>query len=158
MCLYIKKEDFKVKTATEDIKCYKIVDKVVDGVYCSMYQGFSYRQGSHYKEKFSLSVENPENKFGISRPNGEYEIYRTKAFPQGLYGFDAEIDKVFVFGKNGFHAFKDIEKKDVYGTGFVAIECIIPKGSRYVEGIDLAENKPAYFCEEIRVRDEIKFA
>lgn len=159
MCLYIKKEDLKVKVATEDIKCYKLMlHSAETNFYYSMYQGFGYRVGCPYKENFDAAIKYPVERFHIVNEMGEHCLYQHLENLKFLYGQDVNYDEGYSFGSGGFHSFKETEKEDFEGCNYYVIECVIPKGSRYIEGIDLTENKGAYFSEEILIIGEIKFA
>lgn len=156
MCLVVDKEKFEVKVAEKDIKCFKIMDKIDKWSFISMYQNFTYRF-QHYKEfDFAKTVEHLSLalRYGFSH-QGEFYLYKSIDYIDVF--MLPNVKEYYSFGKGGFHSFADLEKSDVYGMGFVGVECIIPKGSRYIEGLDAIENKKAYFSEEITIVREVKF-
>lgn len=159
MCLYVSSAKFEVKVATEDLKCYKIMDKIDENHFESMYKKYRYSKGltNNQSEQFSNAIDETLKKgtaVKIDRDGFVYHVY-TKDM---IGSFIANHEEVYCFTDGGFHSFTDLSAEDVYGMGFVGVECVIPKGSRYVVGYDYVEKKQAYFSESIRVVGEKRFA
>lgn len=166
MCLYIKKTDFEVKVATEDLKCYKLMDRGPEkAYYISEYQRFVYKNGEQYKQsdEFSAAVENPKDAFGVIVHCGLFlcESITEIATRFGLENVD--VIEYNSLGGGGFHSYESVSKWDIfYGDkvidDYVAVECIIPKGSRYVVGYDTLMDRTAFYSEEIIIVGEKRFA
>lgn len=160
MCLIVKKENFEIKVAEKDIKCFKIMDKVDVSTFRSMYLNFTYKFQNYKEQDFSEAVTNDlENvrKVGFTDDVG-FSLYSPDLLCALKKAYRRKkFDEYYCFGYGGFHSYRELSKCDVYGTGFIGVECIIPKGSRYIEGIDATDDKKAYFSEEITIVREINF-
>ena len=124
MCMHIRKERFYKRTAKEDIVCYKSVKKSDDeNIVLSVYYFFKYRIGRTYRKR----------KIVKPRP-----LFKTEGF---------KIDGGF------FHSYISLRnaKIDIRpGSGRIVVKCMIPKGSKYYRGDDLARNL-CYCSNAIRV-------
>lgn len=120
MCLIVKKGT-PIKIAEEDIVCYKKLDiyKVKDGMKLkSPYQYFVYKLGEEYRTSFGIE-ENIELGKNAWWADSRTE-YFYKLFPlQNLMAYN-----------QGFHSYK---KDEIRNWERPNVECIIPKGSQYVE-------------------------
>lgn len=142
MCLLLEpgvKPEDAIKTAKEDITCYKILKSYcrsfVDDkeILKSLYQGFDYVMGRKYQRK-------PELGLGFILCPG-YPEYNT-------------LDRYEVH--EAFHSYKYKESVSVELDGFgrntyfrvVAVKCTIPKGSKYVE-------TDAFYASDTIILDEI---
>ena len=122
MCLTINKQDInldeEIKTATQDIVCWKVLNKS-NG---SVFQGFHYILGKKYILGFDLRVEQDDD--GISNNNGSFIV------------------------NHGFHSWKE---PSYYNSSYEKlVKCIIPKGSKYIEGIQHDDEK-GYVSDSIIV-------
>lgn len=161
MCLIVKKENFEIKVAEKDIKCFKIMDKIDDFTFRSMYLNFTYKFRNYKEQDFSEAVtDDLENArmVGFTEDVGYY-LFRPDSFRVPIKAYKGQkFEEYYCFGYGGFHSYRELSKCDIYGTGFVGVECIIPKGSRYIEGVDATDSKKSYFSDEITIVREIKFA
>lgn len=150
MCLYLNslnKEDNKVKTATEDIVCWKVLEKTGDNVYRSPYEHYPYKLNTTIKDDGNR-VQNIEKKIY----GGCFHTYMNMedAF-QSMTMSNNEVDHI---------------RKRWPGKGYprfncyysVVVKCIIPKGTKYYEGTfkneqnDLARS---YASKRLKVTNEV---
>lgn len=160
MCLYIKKTDFEVKVATEDIKCYKLMERGLGKTYISEYQRFVYKTGEHYKQndEFSAAVEKPNDAFAAIIRVGLFVCDSMSEIEKRFGLENVDVIDYNSLGKGGFHSFENVEKCDLYSLDYVAVGCIIPKGTRYVVGYDYLMDRTAFYSEEIIIVGEKRFA
>lgn len=142
MCLTLKpgvKPEEAIKTAEEDITCYKILKsywrRFVDDkeILISFYQDFDYVMGRKYQRK-------PELGLGFRKT------------PAWAYYSAHDIYEVY----EAFHSYKneEIASIDFDEIGrhnhcrVVAVKCTIPKGSKYVEN-------DAFYASDTIILNEI---
>jgi hypothetical protein len=111
MCLNI---DSRIKTAKEPITVYKTLYSRNDGSYYSPFWYCGYRIGE----------EKSVPQFGFNYWSGFLNFV-------GRY---INLQRVEVY--EGLHAYRFLDEAEVhaYSPGAVVVECIIPKGARYIVG------------------------
>jgi len=126
MCTLVKKSQ-KLETLDKDLKVYKLMKrKAENGMIISGFKRFPYQKGKLYKTKIAeeTSVFNM-----IPFDSEERNILRK-------YLMEVYNDPALYIG-SGFHSALTIErlKSNLYYNN-VIVECIIPKGSQILRGID----------------------
>lgn len=116
MCFYVPKNQ-RVKTAEEDITCYKIVTKE----FSSLFQNFMYKWNKQYSIKNFPEYHNITNNiFALS------------------FRFDLHFHNRII--NEGFHSYIDEDYTSTLTTLLrddnKIVECIIPKGSKYHFNLD----------------------
>lgn len=114
MCLILGpgKVSSQLRTATKDIKVYKILSKTNDRFY-SFIQRFTYTKGYHYYQKPDSTTD--ENGFGIRKRKAPYKPTVHE----------------------GFHSYTKMPTLSVIAnlpSWRVVVEMIIPKGAKYYRG------------------------
>lgn len=139
MCLY--SEENKLKVADQDIVCYKLVDKMV-GVeyYTSPIRDFYIPQGVI---------------------NGKLPYIAEQSSKDNKHDYTCSVGNLFQFGPGLIHTFKHQPKKIIgYDESSPwkeeLFECIIPKGTKYVEGVDTSMCE-GYASEKIFFKRKTKF-
>ena len=142
MCLRldpgVKPED-AIKTAEEDIACYKILKsywrRFVDDkeILKSLYQNFDYIMGRKYQRK-------PELGFGFRRTPAwaDYSAYDIYEVYEAFHSYKHEESALFELDEFGRHNHIRV----------VAVKCTIPKGSKYVEN-------DVFYASDAIILDEI---
>jgi len=138
MCLYSKEN--KLKAADQDIVCYKLVDKMEGVGYKSPVMGFHIPQGVI---------------------NGKLPYIAEQSSKDNENDYTCSIGNLFQFGPGLIHTFKHQPKEiRYYGEGSQVnaklFECIIPKGTKYVEGVDTSMYE-SYASEKIFFKRKTKF-
>lgn len=124
MCLIVHK-DSKIITAKENIVVYKIVYYFDGDEYMSPYLRFKYKRN----EKYSISKGLIKSDEGFGFDSLEYNIIESLKIPQTDIRWIHE----------GYHfAFKEHRLSTALNrnSGSIMIKCIIPKGAKYIVGID----------------------
>jgi len=137
MCLYTTSK--KVRIAKEDIICYKILVKERKNWIFRIFHKPTYRAPFYNYYTYQLKKR--------------YYLFKSL-----VHVFTTYPEHPYMFNE-GFHSFVDIQdaKRMLsescyrYDKGWTIVQCIIPKGAKYVKGaIDLSENSPAgYVSDEI---------
>lgn len=129
MCFLRKFEPIKI--ADSDITCYKVVTPSFSSplTYVSLYRGFKYEVNKLYEKSV---------------------IFKTEC--KGVYATG--------FGSAGFHSYIYLSSESLYNDLIqdraCLIECVIPKGSLYIQGIDSCSS-PSYLSDKIIIKKEISF-
>jgi hypothetical protein len=118
MCLTLN-EKSEIKTAKEDIVCYKVARKDidwrsrkdVDWCFVSPFRGMIYKFG----ELYSTSIGHPR------------KIGSIKIINEGFHSFTCKED--------AYKCNAEFEAKTFCSTNMVVVKCIIPKGATYIEGM-----------------------
>lgn len=122
MCLIVHK-DTEIKIAKEDITVYKMV-KLHNENYVTPYLFFLYKKDKIYSISKSLCLS---DKKGPGFDRRELIIVSKSLIPKK--------DLRWIY--EGFHfSFTKIRLYDCYYIDSRIIKCIIPKGSKYIVGID----------------------
>jgi len=128
MCLIVKKGT-KEKITENDIICYKKIN--LDSMQ-SESQGFQYESGKLYKTKFTIAPKDARLGYEIFTADRiALDKYRKYFNDDGEGGdnrfFGATVSDKLVVYQEGFHSYK-AKERDICN-----VECIIPKGTKYVE-------------------------
>lgn len=139
MCLYSKEN--KLKVADQDIVCYKLLDKMEGVGYKSPIMGFPIPQG----------VINGKLPY-IAMNNKPKEIKSD---------YTSSVGNLFQYGPGLIHTLKHQPKKIIgYDKSShlqeELFECIIPKGTKYVEGADTSMCE-SYASEKIIFKRKTEF-
>jgi hypothetical protein len=117
MCLYVNEES-KIKKADRDITCYKRLYLSNEGHWAPPFQGYKHRY--HFGKVFRVWRFGVQLKDSYTTHKRRFSLPpNTKAIHEGLHSYRTPTDAV-------------VHQK---GRQFI-IECIIPKGTRYIEGIN----------------------
>ena len=121
MCLYVKKENFEVRTAEQDLYFYKVLTPSRDGktFYTPIY---------HKPVKLGETYEEEGDDFNITRAWWLSEVYDSM--------FDHKIDE------GCFHLYETIDGAKEFAfwfcEGLRIVRAIIPKGTKYAVGFTKA--------------------
>ncbi len=137
MCLTLN-EKSEIKTAKEDIVCYKVARKDidwrsrkdVDWCFVSPFRGMIYKFG----ELYSTSIGHPR------------KIGSIKIINEGFHSFTCKEDAY----KYAEYAASRIILDDI---NMVVVKCTIPKGATYIEG--MYEKYPNYVSNKIICVEEV---
>ena len=150
MCLIIDKNCLRIFTATTDIVCYKIIQhysqlnilEMLTVKKCLSRKYQNIRLSNHYFSPFRFDLVVFDK---LLTAEGNTDVLNFSY--EGFINNDHEIH---VEG-GAFHSYTDIESliNDICGAfSFKIAECIIPKGTKYVEGFN--DNRyPNYASEKI---------
>lgn len=168
MCLYTNNSEFK--TADKDIVCYKLLERVKDpqGNVVLLKSPF-FHQPYYIGDTYTLRSKLTDNVLELeAKDDGE-------KFKPGYYD-GTEIDNGFDFRVcEGLHTFDEhagmlesqllavavSELKLTHKHDFSLVKCIIPKGTRYIDGYhhticrDVC-NESGYVSEALRIVEEVK--
>lgn len=126
MCLHTK--NIKLKTAEEDLVCYKVVIRYEEKKYLSFYRGYIYELNkTYYETLLKLFPECKDKVFCID-----------KGFHSYVNFCDANDEYVY--------------QKKMYDIALV--KCIIPKGSQYLTGTDDLACE-CYCSNQIKILGEV---
>ena len=142
MCMILKENDVDKHVAKTDMIVYKIVDKISNDKYVSVFQLCSYEKDKVYKTSINTRIV-------TVKPKGEV-----------LYPFILPKARII---DEGFHSYKHLEDaKSIAEMGNIIIKCIIPKGSTFYNGFQeytLADGSSAlidqYVSDKIIVKEEV---
>ena len=150
MCLRLKSETYnKPKVANKDIVCYKVLSRVTNPFYVDD-ENTPEEPINHYYTPWMWTPVPQEVIDGKAplmpvdkRPS--FEIYQSHML--------SEDKPHYYCAGGGIHTFKQLGSAKRYsGTGNVIFECIIPKGTEYVEGTTAMRLKhAAYVSRGIRI-------
>ena len=144
MCLYLKKGNARIKTATEDIICYKIMLEVYPGygsivpTYKTPYQGvYMPIEGLVDDEYFKLNQwarkcynHSTKRRFHITS-NGVDNVCKSLVSEGMIHTFvnleDASHHSDYMF-KCNYDYLSTLKNR------YVVVKCVIPKGTSYYEG------------------------
>lgn len=147
MCLYIG-EHPKQKTAKENIKCYKVLaayptyekGKIIEEVetkYFTPYQNTQYYLGETIREE------------GRVKRGYEDEFRSLPTISGGCLHTFAKLDQAISFANHRYPMYTIHQE-------WVVVECIIPKGTKYYEGMTGPRNpKSSYASKVLHVTDNI---
>ena len=132
MCLYCRPQP--IKTAENDIVCYKVVERVKDS--------YNYHDDGIYNNslrKYNLS----RSEVKYATPYYPFPVVLNKEYYEedfhncvaGSFSMGDEYDG-YSFGPHMFHSFSILPKQYVCVESPVFVKCVIPKGSKYIEGVD----------------------
>ena len=149
MCLYIT-EHPKQMTAKEDIKCYKVLEayptydkgKIIEGetIYISPYQDMQYYLGGTIREESRVKREY-EDEFG-----------ELPMISEGCLHTFTNLDQAIDFVKQRRYPLYPVHQE------WVVVECIIPKGTKYYEGVTGVPNpRSSYASKVLYVTDNIAY-
>lgn len=146
MCLSLEpgvKPQDALKTAEEDIVCYKVLkgyDMMIEGkeVFLSLYLNFEYVMGKKYQCK-------PELGLGFIRCSGysEYNTLDKYEVHEAFHSYKYKESALNVLESFCKHLYKTVAVSKI-----VAVRCTIPKGSKYVEN-------DAYYASDAIILDGI---
>ena len=148
MCLYIA-EHPKQKTAKEDIKCYKVLaayphyekGKIIEGKtkYVSPYRNMQYYLGETIRERGRVKREYEDGFADLPMISG------------GCLHTFTNLDQAIDFADNRYPSY-NIHRE------WAVVECIIPKGTKYYEGMTGGPNpRSSYASKVLRVTDKIVY-
>lgn len=153
MCLYIG-EHPKQKTAKENIKCYKVlaayptyekgkIDEKAETRYFTPYQNMQYYLGETIRENGRVKREYEDGYCGYADP-------MPKISGGCLHTF-AKLDQAISFANHRYPMYTIHQE-------WVVVECIIPKGTKYYEGLTGPRNpKSSYASKVLYVTDNIVY-
>ena len=107
--------------ATEDIICYKEVERIQKETCRSYWTEFTYEFGKLYTLLNSKAVA--EDYLNSPKPEEQERTNNNELYPNE---FDDCIDI-----HTGFHSYKSHDLEDCFSN----VECIIPKGSEYYQNL-----------------------
>ena len=137
MCIYTKEK--KPKTATEPIRCLKVVRRVHDGYVPYFWYGVTYKLGKTYKES-------------------EYGSDKLKSPLKGYHRYGIGFHSYTLNNPNAYQLMPHDHES------FAILECEIPVGTRYFEGLSntrycvlhpLFLTETSYLSERIKVVREL---
>jgi len=150
MCLNIAGHP-KQMTAKEDIKCYKVlaayptyengkINEDVEVMYYSPYQNTQYYLGETIREK--------------GRAKREYDYGYLRPFPtigEGCLHTFINLEHAIDFANHRYPVYT-IHRE------WVVVECIIPKGTKYYEGVtNPPHSMPSYASKVLRITDKVVY-
>ena len=147
MCLITKQSDAKI--ASKDITCYKVLLKY-GNVYISPCKHFAFFQNQPNPNK----VFNAEKSYWLENfPNDDLKPnYIDDEGNFSLLPVSYELNYGF------FHMYKDYEsalkelKNDIVTLEpSIIFECVIPKGSRYYEGVTALYSVPSIASDKLKI-------
>lgn len=155
MCLQLVKGKARVKTAKEDIICWKVLNYYAspnNDVYISPYQKIEYKIGER------VVIDKPWDRM-------QFQSYCFGNSGDATYFYQIS----HIINGGGVYTFKDKDEamdfmkwmQEEHKETVVAIKCIIPKGTKYYKGLfqvlGYKSEKPieSYASKELFVMDEV---
>lgn len=150
MCLHCNKQQIKI--AETDIECYKVIEERKSTIDYNYDLILNIALKKYNISIFGFKYVTPYYRFPVIFNK---EFYDDEFYESVLDGFDdGEYDDRFVFGHHMFHSFVTKPDSFLLIAEPVFAKCIIPKGSRYIEGVDDC-GKKCYGSEKIIYKEII---
>lgn len=146
MCLVT--EQLKSKIASEDITCYKVLLKLENEISNTVFYVSPVRHFTYFSNRTDLNnkVFKAEKAYGLEDSHGDdlKQIYIDNE------PVSYELNSGF------FHMYKDYDSavkaiKSSPLESYVIFECVIPKGSRYYEGVTSIYLLPSIASDRLKI-------